>query len=191
MIRLTIILLILPILFASDIRISFSDTSVVSYKGSHPAHSWEGISKRVKGGILCKDDSLKDCIMKVIIQLESFDSGNYGRDSNMLFHTESHKYPFVKFNSDSFSIIDSINSHFDLTGILEFHGIENKISSNIQIFNKNNIFSGLTEFRISLDDYNVDKPQLLFVPISDGIEIKCNLFCKNELLNKLLKNEEK
>jgi len=191
MIRLTIILLISPILFASDIRISFSDTSVVSYKGSHPAHSWEGISKRVKGGILCKDDGLKDCTIKVIIQLESFDSGNSGRDSNMLFHTESHKYPFVKFNSDSFSVLDSINSNFDLTGILEFHGIEKKISSSIQIFNKNNIFSGLTEFRISLDAYNVDKPQLLFVRISDEIEIRCNLFCKNELLNKLLKNEEK
>ena len=45
---------------------------------------------------------------------------------------------------------------------------------------KEDMFLGMSEFAISLDDYNVEKPQLLLVPISDEIIISCKLFCNNE-----------
>ena len=78
--------------FMNDIKLPFNDNSTVIYIGSHPAHEWKGISTDVKGGIICEDNN---CFVQVIVPLESFDSGSSGRDSNMLFTTESHKYPYV------------------------------------------------------------------------------------------------
>ena len=166
-----------------EIRVSFSDSSTISYKGYHPAHNWSGVSEKLKGGVICKDSTLLDCIIKVIAPLDSFDSGSSGRDSNMLFYTESNKYPFVKFTSNSFNIKDMIGGENDLLGVLEFHGIKDTISTRINILNQKAILSGKAQFTISLDHYNVDKPQLLFVPISDNIDIECHMFCKNNFLN--------
>ena len=172
-----------------EIRVSFSDSSTISYKGYHPAHNWEGVSKKLKGGVICKDSTFSDCIIKVIVPLDSFDSGSSGRDSNMLFYTESNKYPFVKFSSNSFNMKNVIGAENNLSGILEFHGIKDTTSIQINILNQGSMLSGLAQFSISLDRYNVEKPQLLFVPISDNIDIKCRMFCENKFLN--FNNEKK
>ena len=186
------IFILFTFLYPKIIKVSFNDDSRISYKGSHPAHDWVGISDRIKGGLLCKDSSLDECVIKIAIPLKSFDSNSSGRDSNMLIHTESNKYPFVKFISDSFNMKslyleeseDIIKSDGEseviLTGSLEFHGVQKNISINLQLSKKEDMFLGMSEFAISLDDYNVEKPQLLLVPISDEIIISCKLFCNNE-----------
>ena len=166
-----------------EIRVSFSDSSAISYKGYHPAHNWTGVSEKLKGGVICKDSTFLDCNIKVIVPLDSFDSGSSGRDSNMLFYTESNKYPFVKFTSNSFNIKDLVGGENNLLGVLEFHGIRDTISTRINILNQKTILSGIARFSISLDHYNVEKPQLLFVPISDNIDIECRMFCKNDFFN--------
>tara|TARA_B100000902_G_C27278967_1_gene900543 strand:+ start:1058 stop:1627 length:570 start_codon:yes stop_codon:yes gene_type:complete len=176
------------ILPSKEIRVSFSDSSTISYKGYHPAHNWEGVSEKLKGGVICKDSTFSDCIIKVIVPLDSFDSGSSGRDSNMLFYTESNKYPFVKFSSNSFNMKNMIDVESSLSGILEFHGIKDTISSQINILNQGSILSGSAQFSISLDYHNVERPQLLFVPISDEIDVECVLFCKNDF-SKFLSKE--
>jgi len=184
MIKIIPYFLIFTIMIPSkEIRVSFSDSSTISYKGYHPAHNWVGVNENIKGGIICKDEALSDCLIKVIAPLDSFDSGSSGRDSNMLFYTESNKYPFVKFTSNSFNIKDIINSENDLSGILEFHGIKDTVSSRINILNQGSTLSGLAQFSISLDHYNVEKPQLLFIPILNDIDIECRMYCKNDFLN--------
>ena len=139
-----------------EIKVSFIDSSTISYKGYHPAHNWSGVSEKLKGGIICKDSTFLDCIIKVIAPLDSFDSGSSGRDSNMLFYTESNKYPFVKFTSNSFNIKDMVDAENELLGVLEFHGIRDTISTRINILNQKTILSGTAKFSISLDHYNVE-----------------------------------
>ena len=190
MIRLIPYFLIFAFTIASkEIRVSFSDSSTISYRGYHPAHDWEGISEKLKGGVICEDSTFSDCIIKVIVPLDSFDSGSSGRDSNMLFYTESNKYPFVKFSSDSFNMRNMIGAKNNLSGILEFHGIKDTISSQINILNQGSVLSGSAQFSISLNRYSVEKPQLLFVPISDNIDVQCYMFCENNFLN--FNNEKK
>ncbi len=177
----TIISLITALIIGSEeIRISFiSDSSIVSYKGYHPAHSWEGVSRQVKGGLICTNTNFSDCIVKIIIPIESFDSGNSGRDSNMLFHVESNKFPFVKFSSNSFDMNKIINKKINLNGVLDFHGNNKDILTSVEIFVKDSLLYGEAKFSISLEAYNVKRPQLLFVPISDEIIIESKIYCDN------------
>ena len=71
MIKLLLILFI-GVLFSDNIKLPFNDNSAIIYKGSHPAHDWEGISTDVKGGLICEKE---ECVIQVIVPLESFDSG--------------------------------------------------------------------------------------------------------------------
>ena len=109
----------------------------------------------------------------------------------MLFSTESHKYPYVKYYSEPFfvEIINNIEwssevspnskKSIDLLGYIEFHGIKKEIKSSIVISYQDSVLLGVSNFNISLDDYKIEKPQLLFVPIADQIKLECNLFCDN------------
>ena len=180
MIKLLLILFI-GVLFSDNIKLPFNDDSAIIYKGSHPAHDWEGISTDVKGGLICEKE---ECVIQVIVPLESFDRGSSGRDSNMLFSTESHKYPYVKYYSDSFSIESIREDSVKLSGYIEFHGITKSIITQININYQDGVFLGKTSFFISLDDYEVEKPQLLFVPISDQINLECSLYC-DDIFSKL------
>ena len=172
-----LLVLFFGIVFSDNIKLPFNDNSVITYKGSHPVHDWKGVSSSVKGGIKCKKE---ECIIQVIVPLESFDGGSSGRDSNMLFSTESHKYPYVKYHSDPFSIQGiKKESSSKLFGYIEFHGITKNIITQISINYQDSVFLGTTSFPISLDEYQVEKPQLLFVPISDRINLECRLYCDN------------
>ena len=189
MIKYIYFILIISISFTKGVKIMFDPSSTISYKGFHPAHDWIGESNNFKGGIICDDNSFNECFIKVAIPLNSFDSKNSGRDSNMLLYTESNKYPYVKFISKQFSISDSFSESLNLSGELEFHGIKNNLSTEINLSVQDSIIVGLTKFTISLEDYKVDRPELLFIPISDEVEISCRLTCSNSL--GVLQNEKR
>ena len=69
--------LLFSLSFMNNIKLPFNDNSTIVYEGSHPAHGWRGVNTNVKGGIICENN---ECIIQVIIPLESFDSGSSGRD---------------------------------------------------------------------------------------------------------------
>ncbi len=176
-----LLILITFFLFSSEneLIVPFDPTSEISYTGSHPAHDWTGISSSFKGGIVC--NRLDDCIIKIQIPVSSFDSGNASRDSNMLYYVEANKFRYVTFFSKSFSINDetlSIGNQFNIEGVINFHGIEQSVFLNISIFPDGEYLIGVTDFKISLSDHSIERPSLLFVPISNNILIKCNLFCE-------------
>jgi len=175
-----IAILTLSLFFSSEyeIKAPFHSDSQVSYIGSHPAHNWTGVSDNFKGGIAC--NSLDDCIIKIQIPVESFNSGNSSRDSNMLYYVESNKYRYVTFYSNSFSIsnnILSVGGSIALTGTIDFHGVKKDIFSNVFIYPDGQFLIGNAEFDIYLTHHKVDRPSLLFVPISDQVTLKCNLYC--------------
>ena len=179
MIRFSVIL-ILGFLFSSEYEIKavFQDKSKISYLGSHPAHDWIGVSQNFKGGVVCYDNS--ECVIKIQIPMESFDSGNSNRDSNMLYYVESNKYKYVTFYSDSFKLDNSLllaGKNINLNGKLNFHGMKKDISFNVLMTSDSQFLRGQTQFEINLSEYNVERPSLLFVPISNKVTIKCDLYC--------------
>ena len=90
-------------------------------------------------------------------------------------------YYVIGTSRSPFSINDetlSIGNKFNIEGVIDFHGIERSVFLNVSIFPRDKYLIGMTEFKISLSDHSVDRPSLLFVPISNNILIKCNLFCE-------------
>ena len=172
------ILILLVSLALSQIDL---EESYISYKGTHPLHSWEGISKDISFNMECTGDH---CVLDVSAPLESFNSGNDGRDNNMLYYTESLQYPEVRFQSESFKFTGNFDTSIDVKGELIFHGVTKEIPVKIVLYKDLNCSSithwGKCSFNISLNSFNVSKPSLLMVKISDEIAVNVKL----KLLNK-------
>ena len=165
-----ILFLFISIIFSQNFGFD-NLNSHIKYFGEHPLHNWIGISENIFCSLNCNNN---ECYINISCPLESFNSGNDNRDSNMLYYTESLIFPNVTFKSNKF-ILNNFNDQFKIYGILNFHGIDKNINSNINIINKDNYLIGSTQFKLSLNDFNIDHPKLLFFSISDTITLDINL----------------
>ena len=142
--------------------------SYIEYSGEHSLHSWTGKTNEFDFNMPCKGSF---CSLEISIPIENFDSGNDGRDSNMLYYTESLLYPSVSFVSDYFSFAGDFNTTMELTGQLTFHGITKEITVKVELYENQFGTWGQCEFDISLNFFDVDRPSLLLKKISDGINV--------------------
>jgi polyisoprenoid-binding protein YceI len=151
--------------------------SYVKYTGFHILHNWSGQSNNIFGTIYIDETRPSESEVNISIPIFSFDSQNGNRDSNMLFFTDEDKYPNVSFSSTTISHVD--NSNYNVTGVLNFHGIKTDIS----VFVTVNIDSDSTEFKsnfsVNLIDFNIKRPKLLLSPIKESIEIE--LYIKGKI----------
>ena len=154
-----------------------SSESYIKYTGTHRLHQWEAESKDVTFSLDCKDQ----CRLAVSVPLETLDSGNDSRDSNMLYYTESLLFPVVSFVSNDFIFSGDFDTSIDIDGILNFHGVEKNIPVKIQLSKQEDNLWGVCSFSISLDEFNVKRPSLLMMKIYNEIEIEAKF--------KLLTNE--
>ena len=167
--KLTIIF-ILCIAYSTDWGID-TTYSYIKYKGEHTFHSWEGLSKNIDFNLDCNDKNI--CKLEVTTPLEKFNSGNDSRDSNMLYYTESLLYPIVTFYSEEFILPENLNGDINTSGSINFHNISHTFPIIIKLKNngKDDIW-GSSNFTFGLDSFNVEKPSLLMIQISDFIEIE-------------------
>ena len=165
---------ILAILITSNLIFSQNwgvDTtaSYIKYTGNHTLHSWEGISKNIDFSMKCEGNI---CELFVSTPLESLNSGNDSRDSNMLYYTESLSYPKVSFKSNKFKFTGNFDTSIDILGIIDFHGIKKEIPINVNLSRENNSYWGICKFNINLNSFKVERPSLLMIKISEIIEIE-------------------
>ena len=164
--------ILINIIFASEWSVDTAH-SYIKYTGNHTLHSWEGISKNIDFSLRCDDDD--SCSLGVSTPLESLNSGNDSRDSNMLWYTESLKFPHVSFTAENFKFNKIFDASINLEGNINFHGIEKKIPIRVTLLNNEDGLWGTCSFSINLDDFNVEKPSLLMISISELIDIESKL----------------
>ena len=166
-----IYILVLNILLCKTWEID-SASSHIEYTGNHRLHSWTGKTNKVDFKMPCNGDF---CTLEISAPLESFDSGNDGRDSNMLYYTESLLYPNVSFASDHFPFSGYFNEKMELTGNLTFHGVTKEITVTVKLYENQFGTWGQCDFDIDLSSFNVDRPSLLLTKIADKINITSKL----------------
>jgi hypothetical protein len=71
--------------------------------------------------------------------------------------------------------INTLPEEKSLSAVLNINGVKNKLLIPINYTLKDFQFTAKSIFQISLDDFNIKRPSLLFVPISNNIDIEVNL----------------
>ena len=127
MIKILFTIFSIAILSATDFSFVPIDGSTVTYKGYHTIHDFKGHSSDFKLTLNCMEDQ---CVADILIPVESFDSGNPSRDSNMLYYINYWDYPNVRLKSSEFKLPLS-NTDMIIHGELDFHGLKRNVELEI------------------------------------------------------------
>jgi len=143
-------------------------TSYVQYFIRHPLHSVKAINNDVRFTIEYDARGNKILKAEAVADVTKFDSGNSNRDSHAMEIIEALKYPTVNFTSNDVKL-DGDN--ITVRGLLTFHGVTREITMLGKAkFNKGSL-TVEGNFQISLTDFKVKRPTLLFIPTDDTLEI--------------------
>ncbi|MFN3307205.1 MAG: YceI family protein [Candidatus Kapaibacteriota bacterium] len=141
----------------------------ITYELRHPAHNVRGVSDDLQ--VKIEYDKSNNSIKQVIAQVRvtSFNSGNSNRDSHAMELIEAQKYPkaFLK-STKIVEFADSLVCYADLT----FHGVTKNITINARKKFSVNILNVNGNFAISLDEFKVERPKLLFVPSEEYLRFE-------------------
>lgn len=151
-----------------------SNSSKITYYGSHFTSDWQGHSSGFRGRIIydAVNQTTNSCSLRV--DLATFDSGNSNRDSNMLTYLDVFQYPDVMFVSNEI-FVEGINA--SIKGKLTFHGITKDINLTADI-SFNDGFNAEGSFIILLSEYEIERPVLLFKKIADEMKLKFHIVAK-------------
>jgi polyisoprenoid-binding protein YceI len=145
--------------------------SRLSYRLHHPLHSVTGISRDFQAEVNLGTDTTRARV-RVKAPVASFRSGNTTRDANVLELLETYRYPHVEFSSDS---LRREGERWRLFGSLVFHGMKRQIDFAViprTVGERVYVRGG---FSVRLSDYNVPRPTLLWIPVSDSLGIEFSL----------------
>ncbi|MGB2869235.1 MAG: YceI family protein [Bacteroidota bacterium] len=145
---------------------SVKGESSAKYHMSHALHEIEAISHDIvyTASIDTSAKTIKSVTAKV--DVTTFDSGNSNRDSHAMEVIDVLSYPEVTYASTAV-----VSSHDTLTveGKLTFHGVTRSISSlAVSQWSDKRLVVDAT-FPISLTDFKIERPSLLFIPVSDTL----------------------
>ena len=173
--NLSIYIIFISLVF-SNYSIIQSDSNV-KYFGSHPMHSFSGWSSSITLLSECNEDGFCDFTFKVPII--SLNSGNDNRDSNMLNYLKVFSYPEIILNVENFSIKEYSNEILSCEMIIAGMSQQINISLSLLEISKNQ-YRVNSFFTISLEEFNIEIPKLLFIPINNEIKIEVDLLIEGD-----------
>ena len=172
------------LLYIILINLVFSNYSIVQseskveYFGSHPTHGFSGISS----SILLVSDCSKNgdiCDLKFKVPIISLNSGNDNRDSNMLNYLKAFSFPYAELNIFNFSVKE-YDSEF-ISAEMTIGGVEQQISIPITLIKESaEEYKVQSSFTISLKQFGIEIPKLLFLPINSNIKINVSLLINSK-----------
>jgi polyisoprenoid-binding protein YceI len=156
-------------LWSQTILIDGDKGSYIEYFIRHPLHNVKAINNEAK--FLIEFDVKKNQILKAeaIADVTKFDSGNSNRDSHVMELIEALKYPTVSFKSNDIKIE---GEDIIAKGLLTFHGVTREITMIGKVnFNDDKTLIVKGNFQISLTDFKVKRPTLLFIKSDDTLKL--------------------
>ena len=143
------------------------EESKLIYYLSHPLHEVEATSKDV---VYRLDVDPANRLIKSVsasVDVTTFDSGNSNRDSHAMEVIDALTYPEATFASAS---ISQSGDSVKVTGKLTFHGITKEIVIPAALKWSPNRLDVHGDFDISLTAFQIERPSLLMIPVSDRLQ---------------------
>jgi|GEM_PF-98588 len=157
----------------------------VTFHISHPAKEYDAFLMPDGGyGTLQLDPTaIENTKATFLIKVDHFNSDNTRRDSHMLETLEGFIYPTIDWNVTSVSGASGawtpgVHS-FKAKGPLTVHGVTKTIEVPVEVTvgGKGEVTFGST-FSILLEDYGIERPTLVFVPIENNLPIIVKVITK-------------
>jgi hypothetical protein len=152
--------------------------STLTYHLVHKMHKVDGVSHKVEGKARVGADGKAQVMVRA--PSESFDSGNVNRDAHMKESVEAAKYPWIEVKAlgDGLTPPATFPTTQKKTfkAQLTFHGIQQVFDLPVDVtWDSAQKVRATATFAISLDNYKVERPSLMFVKVDDQLKIDAKL----------------
>tara|TARA_Y100000588_G_C13501946_1_gene605591 strand:- start:57 stop:353 length:297 start_codon:yes stop_codon:yes gene_type:complete len=93
----------------------------------------------------------------------------------MLYYVNAFDFPNIEMKFKQIDLSKLIEFENSITGILTINGINQNFSIGVDYQLKHNHFKVSSSFDISLDNFKINRPSLLLIPIDDLIYIHVDI----------------
>ena len=159
--------------------------NLVRFESKAPMESFDGSTKSVSGTLVLEPTAIGDSLELFIeVDLASFDTGIKLRNQHMCenhFHTD--KFPKSTFQGGKVlkgagtSLLDGKEHEILLEGVLDLHGVKKAVQAPVKL-----TYSAQpptvrmsTTFMVKLSDFEIPRPQMLFMKLSEDQKVTATL----------------
>lgn len=175
---LLVLLLISTRIFATEFQVDKSKENHVKFISDAPIEDFEGITNYIDGYMYWDgDDMMKDSKLYFEVDLNTLDTGIGLRNRHMREnYLETDKYQFAFFEGHFTNVKQISDGEFEVEteGTMNIHGITKSVKTKGKLIKTQNGFTITSQFFVKLSDYKIDVPELMFVKISENMELQLN-----------------
>ena len=156
---------------------AFGKASQVTYEMVHQLHQFSGTTHALRGKVALAGGKLVTPL-KVQVPVVTFDSGNTNRDTNALLTLGAARFPSVVLTIAKFTERTrtgpgpSFGVSGDAAGTLTLHGVTRSLTIPLKAEVTPEALTVDAAFAVSLTDYGIERPALLFKPVEDTVQVK-------------------
>lgn len=167
---------------ASEYQVDRNKENLIKFISDAPIEEFEGITNNIDGYInLPSFEQLNESQIYFEVDLETLDTGIGLRNRHMrenYLETDIFRYAFFDGVFNSAKLISDNEYNVTVFGRINIHGIEKEISISGILIKNGKQLSIETSFEISLTDFQIDVPELMFMKINEIIKVECKIFTK-------------
>jgi len=151
--------------------------SKLTYHLIHKLHKFDGVSSQAEAKARILPDGKVQVMVKAPV--ESFDSGNANRDSHMKETVEAARFPMVELKAAGdaptpATFPTTVERTFK--GELSFHGVKKILDIPVKLtYTSATQVKAEAQLKLSLEDYKIDRPSLMFVKINDEMPVDISI----------------
>lgn len=177
---LSAMILLSSIIIAQEYHVNKSEDNLVKFISDAPLENFEGVTNYIDGYMYLQSlDDLTDNQIYFEVDLTTLDTGIGLRNRHMRDnYLETNKYRFAFFQGNIGKLEKVLEDEYsaEVKGTMFIHGVTNEITINGSIRKIDSGFFIETEFPISLVDYNIDIPQLMFMKIDEVMQLQLKFY---------------
>jgi polyisoprenoid-binding protein YceI len=172
---------------ARELQIDKAGKNLVKFTSDAKIESFSGVTDRIDGYVLWEGEEIKpDATLassKVYfeVELNGLDTGIGMRNRHMReIYLETDKFPYAHFTGEIVSVDTAANGAFTIStsGRFFIHGKEQQVTILGLVSPEGDHYRVRSKFEVKLPDYGIKVPTLMFLKISETIELELDFALK-------------
>ncbi|HMU39702.1 MAG TPA: YceI family protein [Pseudomonadota bacterium] len=151
--------------------------STLTYRMVHKLHKFAGVSRQVEGMARFLPDGKVQVMVRAPV--ESFDSQNASRDAHMKEVVEAARHPMVVLKAvGDVKVPASFPTTMEqaFTAEILFHGVKKTMPVPVKFtFDSATKVAASAQFVLSLTEFKLERPSLMFVKVDDALQVDVSL----------------
>lgn len=174
-----------PATLSREYNVDRAAKNNVTFVSDAPIEDFDGVTDAIDGYVIlnCHElDQGDSCVggeFYFEVDLASLDTGIGLRNRHMREnYLETDDYPYASYSGTVERIVHNVDRDFTVyvSGVMSIHGVDKEMEIHSRVVPGGLGLNVQTEFTVSLTDFDIEVPSLMFMKISEEIALKLNFF---------------